>query len=84
MDKEGDGDKPSSISRRDFLKLGGAALLGLAGSRFVPRVENQEVEMVRGIEVFGLKDKLDSQDKIDNLTLSFDLGFDYFLIDKLT
>ncbi|MDD2921923.1 MAG: polysaccharide deacetylase family protein [Anaerolineales bacterium] len=27
----------ANISRRDFLKLGGAALLGLAGTRFIPK-----------------------------------------------
>ncbi len=30
------------LSRRDFLKLGGAALLGLAGSRFIPAGQPEE------------------------------------------
>jgi len=32
------------VSRRDFLKLGGAALLGLAGSRFFPKQEGDQEE----------------------------------------
>ncbi len=34
----------SRISRRDFLKLGGAALLGLAGSRFIPQQQEEDQE----------------------------------------
>jgi peptidoglycan/xylan/chitin deacetylase (PgdA/CDA1 family) len=30
------------ISRRDFLKLGGAALFGLAGARFIPKPQEDQ------------------------------------------
>ncbi len=66
------------LNRRDFLKLSGVSILGIIGSKFSYDRDELDLksEIVHGVEVFGLQNRIDTQDKVDDLVAKFDIDFE--------
>jgi len=87
MSENNGGEVASTVSRRDFLKLAGLALGGgaLAGTGIGKIIESSDLlrpeplaltpEIIAGVEVYGLKEKISSADHVEGLYAFLDAQF---------